>query len=548
MCIFRLLRLDSVRFFADVLQPAVVSELSRPALEALLVKLFGEVAALKQIVGEQREEIARLKGLKGRPDIKPSGMDKATEPAKPDRQEGRPRRGKVRLRVRIEDHVLKAAAPVGSRFKGYETYLVQDLVLSVRAIRYLRERWVTPDGRTITAPLPAGTRGHFGPDLRRFVLMQYHQGQTTLPRLTALLHSVGVSISRREVQRLLTDKQQGFVDEARDVLRAGLETAPWVSVDDTAARHKARNGFCTQIGNDWFTWFGTRSSKTRLNFLDLLRAGHTDYVLNQAAFGYLRSRGLPGPLIARLAEAGEMRFIDRAAWQAHLDWLGIVSPAKPGSAVIQNPVLIATEGAQWGSIHAHGFLHNAVVLSDDAGQFDVGRHALCWVHAERLVHKLDTFTDLHRAAQQRIRKLIWNFYHDLRIYRANPSKNRRVVLRARFDRIFRRRTGFVTLDRLLSRLQANKAELLMVLQQPEIPLHTNGSENDIRCHVTRRKVSAGTRSDQGRDCRDAFLGLAKTCAKHGVAFWDYLGSRLGVATQPLIPPLPQLVRCRGQPA
>ena len=78
------------------------------------------------------------------------------------------------------------------------------------------------------------------------------------------------------------------------------------------------------------------------------------------------------------------------------------------------------------------------------------------------------------------------------------------------------------LDRPLVRLTANKSELLMVLDRPEIPLHTNGSENDIRCHVTRRKVSAGTRSDIARDCRDAFLGLAKTCAKLEIAFWDYL--------------------------
>lgn len=528
--------------------PEILDGLSSDQLRELVLMLLGKVAALEQLVAEQRAELARLKGLKGRPDIKPSGMDKATEPAKPDRQANRARRGKVRPRVSIEDHVLKASAPAGSRFKGYESYLVQDLVLTVRAIRYLRERWVTPDGRTIVALLPEGTRGHFGPDLRRFVLMQYHQGQTTLPRLTALLHSVGVSISKREIQRLLTERQDGFLAESRDVLRAGLETAPWVSVDDTGARHKARNGFCTQIGNDRFTWFGTRSTKSRLNFLDLLRAGHSDYVLNAPAFDYMRDRGLAAPSIARLFEADETRLVDQTAWQAHLRRLGIVSPTKTGLAVIQDPVQIATEGAQWGSIHAHGFLHDAVVLSDDAGQFAVGQHALCWVHAERLVHKLDTFTDLHRAAQHHVRNLIWRFYADLKAYRAAPRARRRLALRARFDRIFCRRTGFVTLDRLLARLHANKAELLMVLERPETPLNTNGSENDIRSQVTRRKVSAGTRSDLGRDCRDAFLGLAKTCTKLGVAFWDYLGSRLRIPGQLLIPPLPSLVRCRGQPA
>ncbi len=539
--------------------PSNLSDLSRPELEALLLEVFGKLAAAEETNAEQRDEIARLKGLKARPTIKPSGMDNATEPLKPGKNAKRRFRGKVTPRVKVEDQLVKVAVPEGSRFKGYEPFLVQDLVISATATCYQRERWVTPDGRTILAPLPEGVEGHFGPELRRFVLMQYHQGQSTLPRLAALLHSLGVSISKRQLQRLLTDKQDSFVAEAQDVLRAGLATSPYVSVDDTGARHAGKNGFCpafrwrqpkltetlgcTQIGNDWFTWFATRTSKSRLNFLDLLRAGHTDYVLNDAAYGYMRKHSLSAPLIASLAAQPQTEFADQTAWLAHLDRLGFTK-----LDVTPDPVRVATEGALWGSVQSHKFLCDAVVLSDDAGQFNVGQHALCWVHAERLVHKLDTFTDTHRAVQTKVRGLIWDYDADLKAYRLKPGPRRAGALRKRFDRIFLRRTGFVTLDRLLKRLHANKAELLMVLDRPETPLHTNGSENDIRCYVTRRKVSAGTRSDVGRDCRDAFLGLAKTCDKLGIAVWDYLGSRLKVAGHIVIQPLDHYVRGRFRPA
>jgi hypothetical protein len=532
-------RFDAVDSLHHVPPPAVLSALSRPELEALLIELLGEVSALKQVVDAQREEIARLKGLKGRPPIRPSGMEQVTEPAKSGNRDKRRGRGKVMPRVCIDEKVIEARVPPGSRFKGYEPFLVQDLVISVRATCYQRERWIAPDGRTILAPLPEGTAGHFGPELQRFVLMQYHQGQSTLPRLLGLLQSVGVSISKRQLQRLLTDKQEKFLAEAQAVLRAGLETSPFVSVDDTGARHAGKNGFCTQIGDDWFTWFGTRSSKSRLNFLDLLRAGYTDYVLNDAAYRYMRKQSLSATLIARLAAESETRFADRTTWLAHLDRLGFAA-----LTVTPDPVRVATEGALWGSVQSHNHLCDAVVLSDDAGQFDVGRHALCRVHAERLVHKLDTFNDQQRATQKQLRGLIWNFYASLKGYRLNPGKRRAGVLRARFDRIFRRRTGFATLDRLLARLHDNKGALLMVLERPEIPLHTNGSENDIRCYVTRRKVSAGTRSDVGRDSRDAFLSLIKTCDKLRIPVWDYLGSRLKVAGHAMIEALDRYIRAR----
>src|SRR3954468_20384364 len=238
-----------------------LSELSRGDLEALAERLLAENAALKQAVVELRAEIAKLKGVTGRPAIRPSGMEQKTEPKPADKAGSAKQRTTERL-VIDEERVIKADVPAGSRFKGYEDFVVQDLVLRPHVVRIRRERWLTPDGQTILAPMPAEVAGHFGPELRRFVLLQYHQGQVTMPRLVTQLRAIGIVISKRQVVRLLNADTGPFVDDA--VLRAGLETAPWISVDDTGARHRHQNGYCTQVGNDHFAAF--TASKSRLNF------------------------------------------------------------------------------------------------------------------------------------------------------------------------------------------------------------------------------------------------------------------------------------------
>src|SRR5258707_11725682 len=281
--------------------PADLDGLSHADLKSLVLKLLEEVAELRRTVAAQRDEIARLKGGPGRPDIKPSkpsGMDKATDRKPPRAAGGEPRpKGSKTSKLSInETRTVKVASPPdGSRFKGYASFIVQDLMIRPLVVDFQRERWQQPDGKMLTAPLPVGISGHFGPELRRFVLTLYHQGQVTMPRLLALLQAIGIDISKRHLVRLLIADQDSFLNEARDVLRAGLISAAWITVDDTGARHKAANGYCTQIGNAYFTWFGTTKSKSRGNFLELLRAGHGDYVVNAEALAYMRQRGLAGP-------------------------------------------------------------------------------------------------------------------------------------------------------------------------------------------------------------------------------------------------------------
>ena len=503
-------------------------------LKRLVAQLLARVAALEEENRQLREENARLKALPKRPKLAPGGMDRASGPDRA-RRRGRKGRGGRRTPPVTEERTLTVAPPPGSRRKGYEPYTVQDLVLAPRVIRYRRERWVTPDGREVVAPLPPEVAGHFGPGIVRFVLMQHVQGQVTTERLLAQLRALGVRIAKGQLVALLTARKDAFHAEKDALLEAGLATARWVTVDDTGARHAGREETTTHVGDDRFAWFATRPSRSRLGFLELLRAGHPEYVINAAAAAYMLERGVPEPVITALLAHERHSFADEAAWSAHLAALGLGAGSRRR----------VTEAALVGAIVARGLLADTVIVSDDAGRFDVLTHALCWVHAERHLRRVACAT----AEQQRLvdlqRQLVWWFYRDLKLYKEEPDPARRAALKQRFGRIFGRVTGFAELDEAVARLRANRAELLVVLDRPEIPLHTNGSENDIRGFVTKRKISGETRSAAGKRARDTFLSLLKTCAKLGLSFWDYLGARLKIPEADAVPWLPDLIRQRA---
>jgi hypothetical protein len=284
-----------------------------------------------------------------------------------------------------------------------------------------------------------------------------------------------------------------------------------------------------------FAWFQSTAEKSRMNFLRLLRVGTNDYVLNADAIEYMRDQKLPNAHLERLITTGKIFCEDETEWNKLLEFLGITH---------SRHIRIATEGAVLGSVLEHDILNpDLVIVSDDAGQFDILVHALCWIHAERSINKLVGFNDAQRKALAEVRTKIWDLYADLKAYRKTPGQNKMFELEQRFERLFTMRTCYERLNQALKRIHKNKPELLLVLERPDIPLHNNASETDIREYVKKRKISGSTRSDLGRSCRDTFTSLKKTCRKLGVRFWAYLDDRL--TGKHAIPQLPDLIRRRA---
>jgi len=505
----------------------------------LVRQLLDIIRRQQDCIQQLEDEILRLKGLKTRPIIAPSPLE---TPPRPPRDPGQKRPGSAKRpktsQLIITDEVVVPLVerPPGSIFKGFEDFVVQDLVIRPRVIRYRRERWQTPEGQNLVAELPAGVRpeSHFGPTLISFIIHQYHHQHVTQPLLWEQLDQLGIDISTGQLSRILTEEKDAFHDEKTELLLAGLEVSTYVQVDDTGARHQGHNGFCTHIGNELFAYFESTDSKSRQNFLEVLRGPHTDYAINDEAVAYWQRQKLAQAVIARLT-TGASWFADKAAWQAYLAVRDVTD---------ERHVRIATEGALLGSLIAHGVSPELAVLSDGAGQFDVFVHALCWLHQERPLERLVPHNEKHRQAIERIRQRIWDLYTGLKAYRQVPQAAAREALEKQFDELVAERTGYPSIDGVLKGMAADRAKLLRVLQRPEVPLHNNLSEGHIRDYAKKRKISGSTRSDLGRRARDTFASLKKTCRRLGVNFWEYLQDRVRGLGK--IPRLADLIRQKAE--
>ena len=276
--------------------------------------------------------------------------------------------------------------------------------------------------------LPPTRQGqHVGPTVRADRLDQHHPCHVTQPLLREQLLDWGIALSVGQIDALLSGHNEAFFTEKDQLLAVGLEVSTFITVDDSGARHQGRNGYVTQIGNDFFAWFSSAESKSRINFLQLLQAGAPFYGCNDEALVDWCEQGLPQAPRQGLADHPIAVIASAEAWEKHLDALGMAT---------ERHRRIATEGALLGGLLAKGLSRELAIVSDGAGQFAILLHALCWVHAERLIHQLSPLNETQRQDQQRVRGELWALYADLKAYQRAPDPAAIEGLRARFEALF----------------------------------------------------------------------------------------------------------------
>ncbi len=330
------------------------------------------------------------------------------------------------------------------------------------------------------------------------------------------LWEFGISISAGQLSNILTKNHDQLNQEKEALLIKARQQSSYFQVDDTRARHNGKNGYCTFIGNHLFSYFKSTDSKSRINFLELLN-GIQGYSINDYALKYMTSQSLSPKYLTAIEGIKNKCFTSTEEFQATLEALSIDQ---------KYAVRIITEAALLGYLLNAGMSEDMVILSDDAGQFNILTHALCWIHVERNLQKIHAYTPGQREELDQVLKTFWELYLQLKAYEQKPNNETKELIVSNYDHICDWQTSWIALQKGLDKLKTYKQELLVCLQYPATPLHNNQSERDIREYVKKRKISGSTRSSDGRKARDTFTSLKKTCRKLNISFWDFLNDRL----------------------
>ena len=508
-------------------------------LSNLVEALHRENLALKAENQRLKDEINRLKGQKGKPNIKPKSSIKKNEPDKKLKPKKKWKKQSKLNRVKIDDtEIIKyeGSLPDDTQYKGYRNVVVQDIVIKTNNIEFKLERYYSPsEAKAYEAPMPDYVDGEFGAGLKSWVLFWYFHSRVPENRIHQMLSDIGIIISAGEISNIIIKDHDTFHQEKTDIIKAGIQSSSYQHIDDTGARVKGTNQHFTVLCNDYFSAFFINPKKDRMTVIGILsQKEELSFLINPYTISFLEERKLKAQVLSSLKPFLKMSTMTREKFEKELNLL--IPDLKDHHKTM---ILEAAAIAAYQEDHASPAIQRLVC--DDAKQFYyiTTLRALCWVHEERHYQKLVPFLPHHQKLVDDFRSRIWDYYYELTEYKKNPNVEEKIRLSNLFDEIFSTKTRYDDLDYRIQMTKKKKDSLLVVLDYPDTPLHNNPAELALRMYVIKRKISFGTRSDDGTKSWETFFTIMDTCFKLGVNFRNYLYDR--ISNQNKMPSLSSLI-------
>jgi hypothetical protein len=514
----------------------------------LVETLKAENQALREQVQRLRDEINRLKGEQGKPNVKPNRQKRVSSDHSSEQERRKPKGRKKRRkldRVKIdrteELDVEPERLPADAEFKGHEEVTVQDLSIHTDNVLFRKRKYYSAsEGKTYLAELPPGYEGEFGPGIKSLAIVMHFGMQTTEPKILEFFGHFGVQISSGQLSNILIKDKETFHAEKDAIYEAGLRSSPWQHIDETGARVNGQNQHCHIVCNPLYSAYFTTEKKNRLTVIDVLRnSSERRFLLNDEALELLGSLRVSARVI------GQLNGLPHEQELGEREFTGLLSEHLPALGPQQFSRIL--DAAAIAAYHAQtGFPVVELFICDDAPQFKLvtDELSLCWIHEGRHYKKLIPHVAYHRQLLDDFLKRYWGFYGQLLVYRGHPTEEDRIRLTSEFDELFSTVTGYDALDERIAKTKAKKESMLMVLEHPEIPLHNNSAELAARKRVRRRKISFGTRSEDGTKAWDTFATLEATAKKLGVSFFEYIYDRISSAYR--MPSLADLISTRAE--
>lgn len=519
----------------------------------LIEIVVAENSTLKDNNQRQADEINKLKGEQGKPKIrkqkndnkddKDHSSEKERKQSNGAKKKTRKKKGNINIDRQVACKVDKNGLPGDIQFKGYESTVIQDIIIITDNIEFRREIYYSPSlKKTYVADLPDGYRGEFGPGTRAQVLSLYHDSKMTQPAIVRFFDTHDIPIGKATISRMLTDDHEAFHQEKKEIIKAGLDSTPYQHYDDTGARVNGKNHYTHILCNPFYTAYFTVPKKDRLTVLEILCQEELKFTFNAESFQLMTELGLPNKHLSTLQNMLSSDMTTRSEIDLILDQL---FPSSKKKKQKKNRKIILESAAivfYKASPYAIEYL-----MCDDAPQFNnIAKHkALCWIHQGRHYKKIKPIVPLHRKMLDDFTDEFWSFYRELLAYKAAPSSEKSQELSAKFDEIFTKKTGYEQLDDRIAKTYAKREMLLLALEFPFLPLHNNPAELGARVQARHRDINLQTKNVKGTEAKDTFATLVQTARKLNVTFFEYVKDRLSKTYA--MPSLASLIRQCSQP-